>query len=146
MTAKELSQLYHLNREIEQQQKRLDYLLGAKGDWRQHDCVQTSNGPGYTQKIEWIFSLPDSRMDNPFYDEIQELREDIRHNMARCIRERRRLEKYIGDVDDSEMRQLLALRFINGLPWAQIVLELGLDGDGSTQRKKVDRFLQTQAQ
>ncbi len=143
MTMKELSQLTYLTREIEQQQQRLAYLINSKGKWRQHDCVQTSNGPGNTKRIEWIFSLPESRMDNPFYDEIQMLRKDLRRNMSKCLRERRRLEKYIGEVDDSEMRQLLVLRFVTGLSWSQVAFNMGEDGDGSTQRKKVERYLKS---
>lgn len=142
MTVKELSQLYHLNREIERQQQRLDYLINGKGKWQQHSCVQTSNGPGNTQKIEWIYSLPDSRMDNPFYDDIQALREDIRHNMARCIGEQRRLEKFIGDVGDSEMRQILSFRFINGLPWAQVAANISPYATEDSVRKACYRFLE----
>lgn len=39
------------------------------------------------------------------------------------------------------MRMILTLRYINGLTWRQIAKSLGVIGDGSTERKKLNRFL-----
>ena len=141
MTAKELSQLYHLNREIEQQKNRLEYLIDGRRFWVQHSCVQTSNGPGCTQKTERVYALPEDSMDNPFYDEIQELREEIRHNLSKCLREQKRLEKYIGNIEDSEIRQILCLRYVNGLPWAQVAASISPYATEDSVRMAHNRFL-----
>lgn len=141
MTSKELSQLYYLIREIEQQKKRLEYLVAGRIHWRQHDSVQTSNGPGCTQKIERVYSFPEDSMGNPFAEEIEELREEIKHNLSKCIREQRRLERYIGSVEDSEMRQILSLRYINGLPWAQVAASISPYATEDSVKQACHRFL-----
>lgn len=141
MTAKELSQLYHLNREIEQQKKRLEYLVIGRTQWKEHDCVMTSNGIGDTLKVERVFSWPGDSMDNPFREEIAELRSKIKRNMSRCIREQNRLEEYITSVEDSEIRQILALRYVNGLPWAQVAASISPYATEDSVRRACYRFL-----
>lgn len=140
MTAKELSQLYHLNREIEQQKRRLLYLTENRKNWHDHDCIL--NGINGTPRIETVFSLPGSHMDNPFREEIEELREEIQYNMRKCIREQIRLEQYIRDVEDSEMRQILCLRYVNGLPWAQVAASISSYATEDSVRMAHNRFLE----
>jgi len=48
--------------------------------------------------------------------------------------------EYISNQEDSEIRQILALRYINGLTWHQIAKHLGY-ADESVPRKKCNRFL-----
>lgn len=52
------------------------------------------------------------------------------------------VETFISSVEDSEMRELLRLRYIEGLPWWEIPMRLGMAGDGSWQRRLVYGFLQ----
>lgn len=49
---------------------------------------------------------------------------------------------WINSLDDSEIRQILLLRYLDGLSWQDVAHKLGTAGDGSTERKKVNRFLQ----
>ena len=39
------------------------------------------------------------------------------------------------------MRQIMRLRCLEHRTWQQIAVLLGVDGDGSTERKKHDRYL-----
>lgn len=51
------------------------------------------------------------------------------------------VETFISSVEDSEMRELLRLRYVEGLPWRKIPGMLGHAGDGSTEFKKMRNFL-----
>ena len=57
-------------------------------------------------------------------------------------KERERLEAYIDGIEDSLLRQLFTLRFVNGLPWEQSAFSLwGASGRGETARKMCYRYL-----
>ncbi|WP_130861448.1 hypothetical protein [Bacilliculturomica massiliensis] len=73
---------------------------------------------------------------------------------SRCVRLRKRLERKLADiqdeiermedwldgVDDPEMRDILRMRYRNGLSWRRVAGELGY-ADESVVRKRYDRFL-----
>lgn len=69
------------------------------------------------------------------------LQERLSHKVSELMEEVENINKYIDTIDDSEIRSILQLRYINGLSWQQIAASLGTEGDGSTERKKHDRFL-----
>lgn len=127
MTKQELSQLYYLNREIEKDKKRLEELraiaTGATSKITGMPHVQ-----GVTDKIGNCSA------------EIADLRGLIELNIQKCWYELNRLNRYIQSVDDSEMRQILTLRYVNGLTWQQVAFSMG-EGDESYIRKKHNRFL-----
>ncbi|WP_258106788.1 hypothetical protein [Christensenella minuta] len=52
------------------------------------------------------------------------------------------VETFISSVEDSEMRELLRLRYVEGLPWWKIPMRLEMAGDGGWQRRLVYGFLQ----
>lgn len=52
------------------------------------------------------------------------------------------VETFISSVEGSEMRELLRLRYVEGLPWWKIPMRLEMAGDGSWQRRLVYGFLQ----
>ena len=62
-------------------------------------------------------------------------------NLKKCFYELNRLDRFISSVKDSEMRIILTLRYSQGLSWQQIAQNMGVLGDGSTERKKHNRFL-----
>ncbi|MDO9565232.1 MAG: hypothetical protein Q7J15_00580 [Candidatus Desulfaltia sp.] len=112
MNKKELSQLYYLNREIEEQQRRLEEL----------ECLATSctsritgmpRTPGVADKLA------------KYVAEIVDLRGLIDLNIKKCFYELNRLNRYINSVEDSQMRMILSLRHINGLSWLQIAHSIG---------------------
>ena len=124
MTVKELSQLYWLNREIELDQKRLEEL--------EYQAIPGSPiisdmqpGPHSNEsKVEKLAA------------EIVDLKAIIAAKQIQCIHERQRLERYISEIPDSEVRIILTLRFINGLPWSQVAACIG-DGNTADRVKKV---------
>ena len=58
------------------------------------------------------------------------------------MHERNRLERYIADIPDSLTRQIFALRFINGLSWVHIALDVGGGNTEEGVRKRVYRYLE----
>lgn len=128
MTKKELSQLYWINREIEEQQHRLDEL----------ECLATSctshitgmpRSAGVTDKL------------SKYVAEIADLKGLIDLNIKKCFYELNRLNRYIESVEYSQMRMILSLRYINGLNWAQIAMNIGGGNTADGIRKAHDRFL-----
>ena len=110
MTEKELSGLYFLNRETERLQKdleELEYSVGVKS-------VVLSHSP----KGKRRFDISDLAV------EIADLKAIIQLNLLKIQRERARLERYIGGIDDPEVRLIFRLRHINGMTWEGIGYEI----------------------
>ena len=128
LTKKELSQLYWLNREIEEEKRKLSELEAAAAG-----CTAKITGlphvSGVHDKIGDLGIL------------IAEQRDLINLKVRQSVIEYNRLNRYIASVDDAQMRMILSLRYVNGLSWQEIAANMGQDGDGSTQRKKHDKFL-----
>ena len=128
MTKKELSQLYYLKKEIKEQQKRIKELEAAA-----ISCSGNINGlPSWTEV---------SDKTGNYAAQIADLKSLLDLNLKKCFYELNRLNRYIQSVEDSQMRMILTLRYVNGLTWRQIAKSMGVAGDGSTERKKLNRFL-----
>lgn len=128
MTKKELSQLYWLSREIDRDKERLAELESAALPGAQKITGMPS-GAGLSDKT------------GNYAAEIADLRGVINANVSRCFYELNRITRYIASVEDSHMRLILTLRYINRLSWKQVAVGMGLEGDGSTQRKQHDSYL-----
>lgn len=128
MTKKELSQLYYLKKEIKEQQTRLLELETLATNCTSK-ITGLPNGQGVSDKI------------GSYATEITDLRALIDLNLKKCFYELNRLDRFIQSVEDSEMRIILTLRYSQGLSWQQIAQSMGVSGDGSTERKKHNRFL-----
>lgn len=112
MTLKELSQLYYLNREIEQDELRLQELQARATQVTQQTSGMPRGG-GDQQKIE------------RYVADIIDLKAIIAAKQQQCIHEQSRLERYIADIPDSLTRQIFTLRFVNGLSWDACAAHLG---------------------
>jgi len=127
MTKKELSQLYYLNREIEEQQRRLVELEAGAISYNA-TITGMPKAHGVSDKIA------------KYAVEISDLKALLDLNLKKCFYELNRLNRYINNVDDSEMRMILSLRYINGLTWLQIAFSIG-ETDESYPRRKHNKFL-----
>lgn len=126
MTKKELSQLYWLNREIEQEKHRLAELEAAATD----TSVKITGLPhvgGISDKTAIAAQIADCR-------------EVIEAKLRLSVVEYNRLNRFIANVDDSQMRQILSLRYVSGLSWQQIAFTIG-HHDEQYPRRKHDNFL-----
>ena len=111
MTIKELSQLYYLNREIEQEKDRL----------RQLEEAATSTTPKITG-LPHVAGIADK---TAIAAQIADARDVIEAKNKLAVVEYNRLLRYIARVDDSLVRQVLSLRFVSGLSWAEVARRIG---------------------
>ena len=128
MTKKELSQLYWLNREIEEEKRKLSELEAAATG-----CTAKITGlphvSGAHDKIGDLGIL------------IAEQRDLIDLKVKQSVIEYNRLNRYIADVEDSLTRQIMLLRFRNGLPWTQIAVSVGGNNTPDGCRMMINRYI-----
>jgi hypothetical protein len=68
------------------------------------------------------------------------IRRRLDRKIQELLDEMDRLNDYIDSIEDSEMRQIMQLRYRNGLSWQEIAFQIG-EHDESYPRKKHNRFL-----
>lgn len=128
MTKNELSQLYWLNREIERDRKKLLELeQAASSGTAKLTGMPPIGGVGRTVEVYGIL--------------LAEQQELIDAKTRQCMIEYNRLNRYIASVEDSLMRQILELRYVNGLNWTQVAMSIGGNNTADSVRKAHDRFL-----
>ena len=126
MTKKELSQLYWLNREIEEEKRKLAELTAAASGGVQNITGLPHVGGGDKTGNRAIL--------------IAEQRDLIELKVKQSVIEYNRLNRYIASVEDAQMRMILSLRYVNGLSWQQVALHMGLH-DEQLPRKWHNAFL-----
>ena len=111
LTLKELSQLYHLNREIEIDRQQLEELR-ARAESTSAPLSHTPRSRNTESKLERHVA------------DIVDLQAIISAKQQQCIQERNRLEQFIIGIGDSLTRQIFTLRFINGLDWEDVAAHI----------------------
>ena len=128
MTKKELSQLYYLNHEIEEQQRRLQELKDLATS-----C--TTHITGMPKRTGWSDKFAE------YTAEIADLKSLLDLNLKKCFYELNRLNRFIASIEDSQMRMILSLRYVNGLSWEQVAASISSCISGESVRKAHERFL-----
>ncbi len=126
LTKKELSQLYWLNREIEEEKRKLAELTAAAS--------------GGVQNITGLPHVGGGDKTGNLAILIAEQRDLIELKVKQSVIEYNRLNRYIASVEDAQMRMILSLRYVNGLSWQQVALHMGLH-DEQLPRKRHNAFL-----
>ena len=129
MTKADLSQLFYLNREIEQQKRRIAELEAAATN-----CNAKITG------MPHVSGAADKIGD--YASEIADLKCLIELNMQKCWYEVKRLNKYITSVEDCYLRHILMCRFVLGMTWTQVAIKVGGGNTADSVRKAVERFLE----
>lgn len=129
MTLKELSQLYYLKREIENDCRRLKELEATLSSLSSPNLSGMPRSTTYGNKIE--LSVAD----------IIDLKAIIAAKQQRCIYERKRLERYIAEISDSLTREIFTFRFVNGFSWRQVAKRVGGDNTEENVKKICYRYL-----
>lgn len=129
MTLKELSQLYYLNREIENDQRRLEELEAKLTSPSSPNLSGMPRSTAYDNKIE--SSVAD----------IMDLKAIIAAKQQQCIYERSRLMRYITEIDDSLTREIFVFRFVNGLSWRQVAASVGGNNTAENVRQICSRYI-----
>lgn len=130
MTKKELSKLFYLNREIELEKGRLKELQAAAAD----STVKISGLPhvsGEIRKTERMSIL------------IDEQKNLIDLKIKESVIEYNRLNRYILGIPDPLIRQILLLRFVEGMSWVQVAVNIGGDNSPDSVRMACERFLKS---
>lgn len=128
MTKKELSQLYFLNREVEHLQRRI-LELNSRATSSTHIITGM---PRNTDIKDIVGNCT---------PEIIDLKLLLGLKLKECFYELNRLNQYINSIENSEMRMILTLRYINGLSWQQVAYSIG-ETDEQYPRRKHNNFLQ----
>ena len=128
MTKKELSQLYYLKKEIKEQQRRIAELEAAATKCTANISGMPS-GKGISDKV------------GQYAAQIADLKAILDLNLKKSFYELNKLTRYIESIEDSEMKLIFSFRYIQNMSWYEISKNLGSLGDGSTERKKHNRFL-----
>lgn len=129
MTKKELSQLYYLKKEIKEQQRRIAELEAAATKCTANISGMPS-GKGVSDKV------------GKYTAQIADLKALLDLNLKKSFYELNRLTRYIESIEDSEMKLIFSLRYIQNMHWHEIARAINYQ-DESVPRKKHGRFLKS---
>lgn len=129
MTKKDLSQLYWLNREIEEEKRKLRELEAA-----------ATSGTATITGLPHVSGAHDRLGDMAIL--IAEQRDLIDLKVRQSVIEYNRLNRYIAGIEDAQMRMILSLRYVNGLSWQQVAFAMG-ETDESYPRRKHNAFFKS---
>lgn len=145
MTNEELSQLYYLNRDIEQHEKHKQELIDQIHNIGQTSDVVKASATAYpyTQHSVSVtgVGINDKSKALKLQAELVDTKKIIELKTEQCILEYNRLMRYIVDVDDSLTRQILMHRYVDGLTWRQVAEHIGGGNTEEGVKKICYRFL-----
>lgn len=141
VTSEVLSQYSNIKKEIDELQQKIKRLENEIDKIEQGEMVidTVSGGNGGTQhyKIEGV-PLPEySRKKTLLYSRkttLQLLEDDL-------LEKTNAVEEFIASVDDSRMRRIINLRFLEGKTWQQIATIIGGNTEGSV-KMAFQRFIE----
>jgi len=128
MTVKKLSQLYYLNREIEQDKRRLAAL----------EAVLTNSAA----KLNELPHISEISNQAELAADIAAIKDLIEAKKQMCVSEYNHLMCYITSVEDSFMRQILTFRYVNGFSWVQVAVHMGGGNTAASVQMAHKRFLE----
>lgn len=138
MDKRELSQLKYISTEIEELKKQIENVRSSVSTKMVSDTVLgSSRSLPYAQHVIGISGVEDVEA---YERRIQRLENKLKLRIDELMNKFEDMEEYIASISDSEMRLIIQYRYINGLSWQQIAANMGTQGDGSTERKKLNRF------
>ena len=130
MTNKELSQLYYLNKEIKQLESNLMEL-----ETTAYKTTPNLTGiPGSGKCSDKV---------GRYAAEIADLKALINLNIKKCWHEKRRLERYRQSIDDSLIRQIFFLRYIELKKWEDVAASLGGNNTENSVKQIHSRYLRS---
>ena len=135
MIKEQLEQLYQLNKEIELLRRQIEGI-NYEPKMVSDSVTASSKSFPYTEHLVIISGVED------FGDKMDRLKRRLTKMLRRALDKVEELNTQIEAIQDSEMRQIFMLRYINNLTWQQVAIQMGTAGDGSTERKKCDRYLE----
>lgn len=93
-----------------------------------------------------IMKISDNDVEKLSTDElkkaIDELRRELSHSLCRCTKELTKIERFLEEIDDSFIRTILMLRYVNLYSWTQIAMKIGGGNTAGSIRMAHNRFLE----
>lgn len=127
MSSRKLKNLYYLKKEIKELKRRISKLESAAAG-----CTARITGlpgdEGISDKIG------ESAV------QIADLRVLLDSSLKKALYELNKLNRYIDKIENSEIKLIFTLRYINGTSWQRIAFAIGYQ-DESIPRKKHNKFL-----
>ena len=128
MEERELNELQDLKKEIQYQVNQLRRL-----EERSTSMTRIISGiPAYRGITDRV---------GEYAPQIARLKILLQNNLRWCLNLQYKIELFIESIDESEMRQIFRLRYLEGKTWRQIALATTGAGDGSTQYKQHKQYL-----
>lgn len=120
MTEKELSKYFHLKKEIEDLEERIEKLGNGVGS------IEITDMPG------------GSHAKNSIQEKIVLLKEKWINARISALEEYLKIENYIENIEDLEIKQIMRYRFMDLMKWEQIDRKMNYSYDYS--RLKLRRY------
>ena len=127
MSVRDLKNLYYLKKEIKEQQRRIAELEAAATKCTANISGMPT-GKGISDKV------------GQYAAQIADLKALLDLNLKKSFYEFNRLTRYIESIEDSEMKLIFSLRYIQNMRWHAIARAINCY-DESVPRKKHNRFL-----
>lgn len=136
MTLQDLENYASLRREIAQTRKRLQKI--HSGGTITHGTVRGSSKQlPYQEHVITVYGIP--IRDRQF---VYEIEGKLRARIKRFEEQTVKVESFIDTVTDSTVRQIIALRYIDGLEWRQVARRVYGNYNENTPRMRVQRFFE----
>lgn len=135
MDKKKLSQLRYLNKEIELLKEQIDNL-----DYN----ITTDTVKGSDTEYPYISrNIKITGVDIQDYErKAKRLKRKLSRRVEELLDLLEEINEYIKSIDDSLIRQIIILRYINGLTWDQVAAHIGGGNTADSVRMALNRFLE----
>lgn len=124
-------------------EKYLNKLQKDEQKWKQTDIVKGSNSEfPYLPTVFKVsgFSFEESESVNEIRELQKKTNATIIQKKLTLERQKADIEDWLNTVTDPNIRSIIRLYYIQGLSWEKVCEELNEYGDGSTQRKQLNKF------
>ena len=134
ITKQQLRQLRWLKSEIKllrEQMENMEYSFvtdTVKGSHREHP---------YTERSFRLIGIDEDE----YRRKTAKLKRRLEQRADELIDLVSEINKYVENIDDSLLRQIITLRHVNGLTWDQVAAHIGGGNTGDSVRMIHDRFL-----
>ena len=131
---KQLKQLRYLKKEIDILKKQIENL-----DYTMTTVSVKGSNPDFPYE-ERNFKI--TGIDYETYNKkLNRLQKKLSRRVKELIDLVEETYEYIDNIDDSLIRQIISLRYINGLTWEQVAAHIGGNNTADSVRKAAERFL-----
>lgn len=134
MTIERLDQYRHIQKEITVLERRIADLQ-SRPDYITADTVVGSSAGNPQQHVITITGYGGEHV-----AKLAAVEDQYRRRNARLLEELAAIESFIGTLEDSKLRQIIELRYVNGKSWNAVAKDVYGYPNGNRARMSVERF------